>query len=92
MSDPTRDLDIIPTDFDALPTLDEELPKHPHDPGHINPKLASDIRYWAAQFHVSGQVLHEAIRVHGTSVDKVRTALEHHKVSLNATIQPTVKR
>lgn len=82
MSDPTRELDITPTDFDTLPTLDEATPKHPHDPDHINPKVASDIRYWADHFHVTGQILHEAIRVHGTSVEKVRAALEHHQVSL----------
>jgi hypothetical protein len=82
MSDPTRDLKITPTDFDTLPTLDEEVPKAPHGPDQINPKLASDIRYWAAQFGVSGQLLHEAIRVHGTSVEKVRAALAQHQVSL----------
>jgi len=82
MSDPTRDLNITPTDFDTLPTLDETIPKHPHDPDHINPKISSDIAYWAHQLHVSGQLLHEAIRVHGTSVEKVRAALEHHQVSL----------
>jgi hypothetical protein len=73
---------------DSLKPLesDPEAPaheKHPHDPHHINPKLASDIHYWAEQFHVSGQLLHEAIRVHGTSVEKVRAALAHHQVSLS---------
>ena len=82
MSDPTRDLHITPTDFDDLPTLDEEIPKAPHDPNHINPKLASDIRYWAAQFNVSGPLLHEAIRTHGTSVEKIRAALAHNEVNL----------
>ena len=82
MSDPTRDLHITPTDFDTLPTLDEAIPKAPHDPEHINPKMASDILYWAHQFHVSGQLLHEAIRVHGTSVEKVRASLVHHEVNL----------
>jgi hypothetical protein len=85
MADPTREQNITPIDFDSLPTLDEAVPTEPHDPDHINPKVAADIRYWAHQFHVSGQVLHEAIRVHGTSVAKVRTALEHHHVSLNRT-------
>jgi hypothetical protein len=82
MSDPTRDLHITPTDFETLPTLDEAIPKAPHDPEHINPKMASDVLYWAHQFHVSGQLLHEAIRVHGTSVEKVRGALAHNQVSL----------
>jgi hypothetical protein len=34
--------------------------------------------YWAHQFNVTTQVLHEAIRVHGTKVDKVRAALHPH--------------
>lgn len=85
MSDPTREMGIPPTDFDTLPTLDEQTPKAPHDPLHINPKLSSDIRYWAAQFGVSGQVLHEAVRVHGTSVAKVRAALEQNQVNMSRT-------
>lgn len=85
MSDPTRELNITPIDFDRLPTLDEEIPKAPHDPEHINPKLASDIRYWGVQFHVTGQVLHEAVRVHGTSVARVKAALESHQVNLSRT-------
>ena len=60
----------------------EDLPKHPHDPDHINPKVSSDIAYWAHQFKVSGQILHEAIRMHGTSVEKVRKALAEHSVNL----------
>ncbi len=47
----------------------------PHDPKEINPKMASDIAYWAAEFHVTGERLHEAIRAHGTHVEKVRAAL-----------------
>lgn len=60
---------------------DHEHPKTkgPHDPNEINPKIASDIHYWAEEFHVTGQQLHEAIRVHGTQVSKVREALKHHK-------------
>ena len=85
MSDPTREMGITPTDFDALPTLDEPIPTAPHDPEHINPKLASDIRYWANELGVSGQVLHEAVRVHGTSVAKVRTALEHNRINMSRT-------
>lgn len=53
--------------------------KGPHDPAEINPKLASDIHYWSEEFKVTGQQLHEAIRVHGTHVAKIRKALEHHK-------------
>jgi len=60
----------------------EHDPKGPHDPNEINPKLASDIHYWAKEFGVTGQLLHEAIRVHGTHVEKVRAALAHHQVSL----------
>lgn len=85
MSDPTRELNITPTDFAHLPPLDEEVPKAPHDPEHINPKLASDIRYWAAHFHVTGQVLHEAVRVHGTTVAKVQAAIEGNQVNMSRT-------
>ena len=51
----------------------------PHDPDEINPKLSSDIHYWAQEFNVTGQQLHEAIRVHGTHVKKVRKALHPKK-------------
>jgi hypothetical protein len=60
----------------------EKDPHGPHDLHEINPKLASDIAYWAKEFGVTGQLLHEAIRVHGTHVEKVRAALAHHQVSL----------
>ena len=85
MSNPTREMGITPTDFDSLPTLDDSIPNAPSDPDHINPKLASDIRFWANQFGVSGQILHEAIRVHGDSVAKVRSALEHNQVNMSRT-------
>jgi hypothetical protein len=60
----------------------EKDPNGPHDPNEINPKLASDIHYWSKEFGVTGQLLHEAIRVHGTHVEKVRAALAHNQVSL----------
>jgi hypothetical protein len=47
----------------------------PHNPTEINPKMASDIAYWAHELHVSGEALHEAIRTHGPHVDKLRKAL-----------------
>jgi hypothetical protein len=50
----------------------------PHDPKEINPKLSSDIAYWAREFKVTGDQLHEAIRAHGTHVDKIRAALHPH--------------
>ena len=50
----------------------------PHDPKEINPKISSDMAYWAHEFNVTTQALHEAIRVHGTKVDKVRAALHTH--------------
>lgn len=53
--------------------------KGPSDPNDINPKLSSDIHYWTKEFNVTGQQLHEAIRVHGTHVKKIREALKHHK-------------
>ena len=55
--------------------------KGPHDPMEINPKLASDIAYWSKEFGVTGDKLHEAIRAHGTHVDKVRSALHPWKSS-----------
>jgi Protein of unknown function (DUF3606) len=60
---------------------EQEVPKKkgPHNPNEINPKLASDIHYWAEEFHVTGQQLHEAIRVHGTQVTKIREALKQPK-------------
>ena len=70
MSDP-----IVPSEE----TEDTKKKKGPHDPNEINPKLSSDIHYWAEHFHVTGQQLHEAIRVHGTHVTKIRAALTHGK-------------
>jgi hypothetical protein len=67
---------------DSITTPEEqEAPKAkgPSDPNEINPKLSSDIHYWAQEFGVTGQKLHEAIRVHGTHVSKVREALRSHK-------------
>ena len=60
---------------------EETASKGPHDPNEINPKLSSDIAYWAKEFGVTGDALHEAIRVHGTHVAKVRTALAHGKTA-----------
>jgi hypothetical protein len=56
--------------------------KSPHDPNEINPKMTSDIAYWSKEFGVTGQLLHEAIRVHGTHVETVRHALATNSVSL----------
>jgi hypothetical protein len=55
--------------------IHEEHTKGPHDPKEINPKMASDIAYWSKEFGVTGDKLHEAIRAHGTHVEKVRAAL-----------------
>ena len=52
-----------------------------HEPSsmeEINPKVASDIHYWTKEFGVTGETLHDAIRVHGTKVEKVRAALSGH--------------
>ena len=59
----------------------EEHIKGPHDPKEINPKLASDIAYWSKELGTTGDKLHEAIRAHGTHVDKVRAALHSHKTA-----------
>jgi hypothetical protein len=62
---------------------EEEQPKHTIDPEHINPKVASDIAYWSKEFGVDGTILHEAIRMHGTSVEKIRKHLQSkHDVNL----------
>jgi hypothetical protein len=53
----------------------EEHTVGPHDSKEINPKMSSDIAYWSKEFNVTGDQLHEAIRTHGTHVDKVRAAL-----------------
>ena len=56
----------------------ENVEHGPSDPNEINPKIASDIHYWSKQFGVTGEALHEAIRVHGTHVSKVRAAIAAH--------------
>jgi hypothetical protein len=56
--------------------------KVPTSDTEINPKIASDVAYWSKEFHVSGDILHEAIRTHGNHVVKVRAALAHHTVNL----------
>ncbi len=61
--------------------LHEETTKGPHDPKEINPKMSSDIAYWSKEFGVTGDQLHEAIRAHGTHVEKVRAALHSHKTA-----------
>ncbi len=68
---------VVDPDFDrgSLPHTKGPHIKGPHDPKVINPKMASDIAYWAHEFHTTGEKLHEAIRAHGTHVDKVRAAL-----------------
>jgi hypothetical protein len=43
--------------------------------------MASDIAYWSHELGVSGDALHEAIRAHGTHVEKVRAALHPHKTA-----------
>ena len=53
----------------------------PSNPDEINPKVASDIHYWSKEFGVTGDALHEAIRVHGNTVTKVRAALSSHEHS-----------
>ena len=55
-----------------IPTSQEE----------INSKVASDVKYWSEHFKVSGDILHEAVRTHGTSVKKVGAALQKHEVNL----------
>ena len=56
----------------------ENVEHGPSSETEINPKVASDIHYWSKKLGVTGEALHEAIRVHGTTVAKVRSALEGH--------------
>ena len=56
----------------------ENVEHGPSSPDEINPKVASDIHYWSKELGVTGDMLHETIRVHGTKVEKVRAALAGH--------------
>jgi hypothetical protein len=58
-----------------------EAHSQPHDPNAINPKLSSDVAYWSHEFGVTGAVLHDAIRIHGTHPEKVRAALHPHRTA-----------
>jgi hypothetical protein len=53
----------------------------PSSETEINPKVSSDIHYWSKELGVTGEVLHEALRVHGTHVVKIRAALKKHEVT-----------
>ena len=57
---------------------EDHAAKGPHDPKEINPKMSSDIAYWSKEFGVTGDQLHEALRSHGTNVEKIRAALRAH--------------
>jgi hypothetical protein len=59
----------------------EEHSKGPSSTTEINPKVSADIAYWAHEFGVTSQALHEAIRSHGTHVEKVRAALHPQKTA-----------
>jgi hypothetical protein len=77
---------VVDPDFDrgSFPHTKGPHIEAPHDRSahpEINPKMASDIAYWAHEFGVSGERLHELIRVHGTHVDKVRAALHSHRTA-----------
>jgi hypothetical protein len=61
--------------------LHDDPVKGPHDPKDINPKMASDIAYWSKELGVTGDQLHEAIRAHGTHVEKVCAALHAHRAA-----------
>ncbi len=62
--------------------MSSNTPAHPlphaHAKEEINPKVSAEIAHWSKEFGVTGDQLHEAIRVHGTKVDKIRTALAGH--------------
>lgn len=59
----------------------ENVEHGPSSETEINPKIASDIAYWSKEFGVSGEVLHEAVRVHGQHVSKIRAALHNNEVT-----------
>ncbi len=67
-----------PKAHEAHAVHEDHAAKGPHNPKEINPKMSSDIAYWSKEFGVSGDALHDAIRAHGTHVDKVRAALKAH--------------
>lgn len=56
----------------------EEHTKGPSSQTEINPNISSDIAYWSKELGVDGKKLHEAIRAHGTHVEKIRAALHKH--------------
>lgn len=56
-------------------------PHKAHDAEEINPKVSSEIAHWSKEFGVTGDELHEAIRVHGTKVEKIRAALQSTKTA-----------
>jgi hypothetical protein len=64
-----------PKGHEAHSVHEDHAAKGPHDPKVINPKMSSDIAYWSKELGVSGDKLHEAMRSHGTHVDKIRAAL-----------------
>ena len=68
----------------AEPIEHDETAGHkvPMDPDEIKPKIASDIAYWSKEFHVSPELLHEAIRTHGIHIPTLRAALARHEVNL----------
>ena len=66
--------------LEEVQTMSANVEHGPSSETEINPKVASDIHYWSKEFGVSGEKLHEAIRVHGTHVAKVKAALESHAV------------
>ncbi len=57
----------------------DNVQQGPSSETEINPKVASDVHYWSKHFGVTGEALHEAIRVHGTTVAKVKAALAGHQ-------------
>ena len=65
--------DIIATAAPIEHPETEHGHKVPMDPNEIKPKIASDIAYWAKEFGVSHDLLHEAIRTHGVHIPTLRT-------------------
>jgi hypothetical protein len=70
---------VVDPDFDRHKGPHIEAPHDRSADPHVNPKMTSDIAYWAAELHTTGQELHRAIEAHGTNVAKLRAALHPAK-------------
>jgi hypothetical protein len=66
---------LVDPDFDRHKGPHIEAPHDRSADPHVNPKMTSDIAYWAAELNTTGKRLHEFIDSHGTNVARLRLAL-----------------